>query len=51
MRQIIKCLIGKGVKILSFGFDVVDETQCKHMKSRDTSINEEQITTRINANK
>ena len=49
MRQIIKHL--SGVKILSFGFDVDEETQCKRMKSRDTSISEEEITTRINVNK
>ena len=34
MRQIIKHL--SGVKILSFGFDVYEETQRKRMKSRDT---------------
>ena len=49
MRQIIKHL--SGVKILSFGFDVDEETQRKRMKSRDTSISEEEITTRINVNK
>ena len=43
MRQIIKHLSGNGVKILSFGFDVDEETQCKRMKSRDTSISEEEI--------
>ena len=48
MRQIIKHL--SGVKILSFGFDVDEETQCKRMKSRDTSISEEEITTPINVN-
>ena len=37
MRQIIKHLSGNGVKILSFGFDVDEETQLKRMKSRDTS--------------
>ena len=41
MRQIIKHLSGNGVKILSFGFDVDEETQRKRMKSRDTSISEE----------
>ena len=51
MRQIIKHLSGNGIKILSFGFDVDEETQCKHMKSRDTSIRKEEITTRINVNK
>ena len=50
MRQIIKHLSGNGVKILSFGFDVDEETQRKRMKSRDTSISEEEITTRINVN-
>ena len=50
MRQIIKHLSGNGVKILSFGFDVDEETQRKCMKSRDTSISEEEITTRINSN-
>ncbi len=49
MRQIIKHL--SGVKILSFGFDVDEETQRRRMKSRDTSISEEEITTRINVNK
>ena len=49
MRQIIKNLSGNGLKILSFGFDV-DETQCKRMKSRDTSMSEEEITTCINVN-
>ena len=48
MRQILKHLSGNGVKILSFGFDVDEETQRKHMKSRDTSISEEEITTCIN---
>lgn len=48
-RQIIKYL--SGVKILSFGFDVDEETQRKRMKSRDASISEEEITTRINVNK
>ena len=38
MRQIIKHLSGNGVKILSFGFDVDEETQCKCMKSRDTIL-------------
>ena len=42
---------GDGVNILSFGFDVDEETQRKRMKSRDTSIGEEEITTRINVNK
>ncbi len=51
MRQIIKHLSGNGVKILSFGFDVDEETQRKRMKSRDTSISEEEITTCINVNK
>ena len=37
------------LKILSFGFDVNEEAQRKHMKSKDTSISEE-ITTRINVN-
>ena len=48
MRQIIKHL--SGVKILSFSFDVDEETQRKRMKSRDTIISEEEITTRINVN-
>ena len=51
MRQIIIHLSGNGIKILSFGFNVDEETQCKRMKSRDTSIREEEITTRINVNK
>ena len=46
MRQIMKHLSGNGVKILSFGFDVNDETQRKFMKSRDSGISED--TTRIN---
>ena len=45
MRQIIKHLSGNGIKILSFSFDVDEETQRKCMKSRDTSISEEEITT------
>ena len=51
MRQIIKHLSGNGIKILSFGFDVDEETPCKLMKSRDTSVSEEEITTRINSYK
>ena len=51
MRQIIKHLSGNAVKILSFVFDVYEETQRKRMKSRDTSISEEEITTHINVNK
>ena len=50
MRQIIKHRSGNGVKILSFGIDV-EETQRKRMKSKDTSISKEEITTRINVNK
>ena len=34
-----------------FVITVDEETQCKHMKSRDTSISEEEIKTRINVNK
>ena len=34
MRQIIKHLSGNGVKILSFGFDVGEETQRKRMKQQ-----------------
>ena len=51
MRQTIKHLSGNGFKIWSFGFDVYEETQRKRMKSRDASISEGQITTRIDVNK
>ena len=45
----IKHLSGNGVKILSFGFDVDEETQRKRLKSWDANISEEEITTPINA--
>uniref|UniRef100_UPI00358E828D guanylate kinase-like n=1 Tax=Myxine glutinosa TaxID=7769 RepID=UPI00358E828D len=51
MRQIMKHLSDNRVKILSFGFDVDEETQRQCMKSRDTGISEEEMTTRINVNK
>ena len=51
MRQIIIHLSANGVKILSFGFDIDEESQRKCMQSRDTSISEEEITSHVKVTK